>query len=249
MCGWRRGDDCESFSADFRRAMDHRSRRSKWRRESARHCCGAAEIAVYCYGRRLAPKPHQHQRSGLCARRPDSAERDLYRDLARFSAGCVAGRGGDSLNPVNFIDLIARGVHLPPVVVGTWIAMGLLIVFAIYARRALMESPDPTVPEAAITLRSVGEVLSEWLDGFVAGVLEGHGTRKYVPFFGTLFMFILTANFLGLIPGMEPPTSDTDLTFAIAIICFVYYIFQGFKHQGLYYLRRFLGPLWWLAWF
>jgi len=153
------------------------------------------------------------------------------------------------LNPVNFIDGIAGVLHLPPVVVGTWIAMGILIVFGLMARRALLEAPDPTIPETGITLRSVAEVIAEWLDGFVAGVLEGHGTRHYVPFFGTLFMFILTANFLGLIPGMEPPTADTDLTFAIAIICFVYYLYQGFKHQGLRYLRSFLGPLWWLAWF
>jgi F-type H+-transporting ATPase subunit a len=82
-----------------------------------------------------------------------------------------------------------------------------------------------------------------------AAKVETHGARRYVPFFGTLFMFILTANFLGLIPGMEPPTNDTDLTFALAIICFVYYIYQGFAHQGLYYLRSFLGPLWWLSWF
>ena len=153
------------------------------------------------------------------------------------------------MNPVNFVDLIARSVHLPPVVVGTWIAMGILIVFGLLARRALFESADPTVPESGITLRSVGEVMTEWLDGFVAGVLEGHSARHYVPFFGTLFMFILTANFLGLIPGMEPPTNNTDLTFALAIICFVFYLYQGFRHQGLYYLRSFLGPLWWLAWF
>jgi F-type H+-transporting ATPase subunit a len=153
------------------------------------------------------------------------------------------------LNPVNFIDGIASFLHLPPVVVGTWIAMGILIVFGLKARKALLESPDPTVPDSGITLRSVAEVMAEWLDGFVAGVLESHGARSYVPFFGTLFMFILTANFLGLIPGMEPPTADTDLTFAIAIICFVYYLYQGFKHQGIAYLRSFLGPLWWLAWF
>ena len=153
------------------------------------------------------------------------------------------------MNPVNFIDLISERVHLPPVLVGTWIAMGILIIFGLLARRALLSAPDPTVPQSGITVRSVGEVLTEWLDGFVGGVLESHGARQYVPFFGTLFMFILTANFLGLIPGMEPPTSDTDLTFAIALICFIFYIYQGFKHQGLYYLRSFLGPLWWLAWF
>jgi len=153
------------------------------------------------------------------------------------------------LNPINFIDAIADAAHLPPVLIGTWIAMGILLVFGVYARRALLSSSDATLPDSGITMRSVGEVAAEWLDGFVEGVLEGHGARQYVPFFGTLFMFILTANFLGLIPGMEPPTSDTDLTFALAVICFVYYLYQGFRHQGLYYLRSFLGPLWWLAWF
>jgi len=74
------------------------------------------------------------------------------------------------LNPVNFIDLIAGGLHLPPVVVGTWIAMGILIIYGLMARRALMEAPDPTIPETGITLRSVGEVIAEWLDGFVAEI-------------------------------------------------------------------------------
>jgi F0F1-type ATP synthase membrane subunit a len=49
-------------------------------------------------------------------------------------------------------------------------------------------------------------------------------------FFGTLFLFILAANFFGLIPGMEPPTGDSDLTFGLGAICFVYYIYQGRSH-------------------
>ena len=154
---------------------------------------------------------------------------------------------GVGLNPVNFIDLISHAAKIPPVLVGTWIVMGILIVFGLLARQALMAAADPTVPDEGITLRSAGEVIAQWLDDFVQGVLETHGARRYVPFFGTLFMLILTANFLGLIPGMEAPTSDTDLTFALGIICFIYYIYQGFAHQGLYYLRSFLGPLWWLS--
>jgi F-type H+-transporting ATPase subunit a len=153
------------------------------------------------------------------------------------------------LNPVNFIDLISHAGKIPPVLVGTWIVMGILIVFGILARRALILANDPLVPDEGITLRSIGEIIAQWLDEFLQGVLETHGARRYVPFFGSLFMFILTANFLGLIPGMEAPTSDTDLTFALGIICFVYYIYQGFAHQGLYYLRSFLGPLWWMSWF
>ena len=152
------------------------------------------------------------------------------------------------MQPVNFIDLIAGG-RIPPVIVGTWIAMGILIVFALLARRALAAAADPTVPDGSITLRSVGEVIAEGLDSFVEGVMESHGSRRYVPFFGSLFMFILTANFLGLIPGVEPPTADTDLTFALGMIVFVFYIYQGFAHQGLAYLKSFLGPLWWLSWF
>ena len=46
------------------------------------------------------------------------------------------------MKPVNFIDLIAgRLGGLPPVVVGTWIVMGLLLIFAVLARGALNDAP------------------------------------------------------------------------------------------------------------
>lgn len=154
------------------------------------------------------------------------------------------------MNPVNIVELIAHASgRLPPVIVGAWIVMALLLLFALAARGALARAADPIVPDAGLTLRHFSEVIVEWLDGLVSDVSELHGARVYVPFFGSLFLFILASNFFGLIPGMEPPTADTDLTFALGGICFIYYLYQGFKHQGLYYLRSFLGPLWWLAWF
>jgi len=153
------------------------------------------------------------------------------------------------LHPINFYYAFAQALHLPPVVAGTWLVMVLLLVFGYTARRALEAASDPLTPDTGITLRGAGEVMVEWLDNFVAGVSEMHGARRYVPFFGSLFMFILAANFLGLIPGMEPPTHDTDLTFALAIICFFFYIVQGFIYQGPKYLLSFLGPIWWLSWF
>ena len=52
---------------------------------------------------------------------------------------------------------------------------------------------------------------------------------------------------MGLVPGLIPPTSDTDLTFALGVICFIYYLYQGFVHQGPKYLLSFLGPVWWLS--
>jgi F-type H+-transporting ATPase subunit a len=148
------------------------------------------------------------------------------------------------LKPVNFVDLIAgRLGGLPPVVVGTWIVMGLLLIFAVAARRALSAAVDPTLPDSGMTLRGFGEVIAEWLDGFVANVSELHGSRRLVPFFGSLFLFILTANFFGMIPGMEPPTGNTDLTLALGAICFAFFVYQGFKTQGASYLKGFLGPM------
>jgi F-type H+-transporting ATPase subunit a len=60
-------------------------------------------------------------------------------------------------------------------------------------------------------------------------------------------MFIVVANFFGLIPGLEPPTADSDLTFALGAICFFFYIVQGFRSNGVWYLRSFLGPVLFLA--
>ena len=137
------------------------------------------------------------------------------------------------MKPINFMELLSDHLGgLSPAIIGTWIVMGLLLVFAVMARRALAEASDPMTPDDDITLRGFGEVLTEWLDGFVANVSELHGSRRFVPFFGSIFIFILMANFFGIIPGMEPPTGDTDLTFALGAICFAFYLYQGFKSQG-----------------
>ena len=75
-------------------------------------------------------------------------------------------------------------------------------------------------------------------------VTEMHGSRAMVPFFGSIFMFILFANFFGLIPGMEPPTGDSDLTFALGAICFGYLHLPGLRVQGRHGIcSSFLGPV------
>ena len=153
------------------------------------------------------------------------------------------------MNPVNFIDLLSFGGKIPPVLVGTWLVMAILLIFAVIARLSLAAAADPALPDETITVRSFSEVIVGGMASFARDLLGDHGLNSYVGFFGSLFLFILTANLLGLVPGMEPPTSDTDLTWGLAVICFVYYIYQGFKNQGLAYLKSFLGPLWWLSWF
>ncbi|HSU91034.1 MAG TPA: F0F1 ATP synthase subunit A, partial [Sporolactobacillaceae bacterium] len=142
---------------------------------------------------------------------------------------------------VNFLELIGGG-RIPEVLIGTWIVMGILLLFGFLARASLASAADPVVPDEGISLRSIAEMIVETLDSFVYQVTEVHGYRAMVPFFGCVFMFILFCNFFGLIPGMEPPTGDSDLTFALGIISFCYFMYQGVAANGLRYFRSFLGP-------
>ena len=143
---------------------------------------------------------------------------------------------------INFLEMIGGG-KIPEVLVGTWLVMGLLLVFGFFAGRALKRAGENVVPQEKIGAGSLAEVFVEWMDGFTNDVVQLHEYRKLVPFFGSLFVFILAANFLGLIPGMEPPTADSDLTFALGTISFFYFLFWGFRKNGFGYLASFLGPL------
>ncbi len=68
----------------------------------------------------------------------------------------------------------------------------------------------------------------------------GHGYKKHIPFLATLFFFILISNFVGLIPGCKTPTGSISITWALAAISFVYFIFYGIKVKGLGgYLKSF----------
>ena len=66
----------------------------------------------------------------------------------------------------------------------------------------------------------------------------GHGFEKHMPFLATLFFFILIANVVGLIPGAKTPTGSLSITWALAIISFVYFNYWGIKAKGgLGYLK------------
>jgi F-type H+-transporting ATPase subunit a len=67
--------------------------------------------------------------------------------------------------------------------------------------------------------------------------------RKYVPLFGSLFIFILLANLLGLIPGFVPPTSFFLTNLALGLIVFIAYNYYGVRASGVHYFKQFIGPM------
>jgi F-type H+-transporting ATPase subunit a len=72
----------------------------------------------------------------------------------------------------------------------------------------------------------------------------GHDGPKYLSLFGTLFIFILFANLLGIIPGLESPTMFPEVPAGLALVAFLYYNLMGFSAQGVVkYLAHFAGPM------
>jgi F-type H+-transporting ATPase subunit a len=65
----------------------------------------------------------------------------------------------------------------------------------------------------------------------------------YLPLVGTLFLFILTANWAALIPGVEPPTAHIETDAALGLIVFFAIIYFGVRARGLGgYLKSFAEP-------
>lgn len=67
--------------------------------------------------------------------------------------------------------------------------------------------------------------------------------RRYLPFIGTLFLFILVSNVLGVFPWYEPPTGSLSTTAALALCVFIAVPFYGVREQGIRgYLKSYIEP-------
>jgi len=87
----------------------------------------------------------------------------------------------------------------------------------------------------------------ELIEEFVRGQSEesvGHDGPRYLAFFGTLFIFILFCNLIGIIPGFESPTIAPSVARGLRHRCICYYNLMGFREQGFgKYLVHFAGPM------
>jgi F-type H+-transporting ATPase subunit a len=105
------------------------------------------------------------------------------------------------------------------------------------------ERDDSLVPSA---WQSLGESLYETVSGMVQET-AGRDGRLFFPFIFTLFMFILAANLLGMIPGGFSVTSHLAVNFSLALLIFVGVTVVGFARHGLKYFGLFMphgAPLW-----
>ncbi len=118
-------------------------------------------------------------------------------------------------------------------VVFSIIAGMILITISFFATRKKTLIPGP--------LQNALELAVESLETLVVGTIGLRG-RAYVPFIGTLFLYILTQNFMGLVPGMKAPTSSLNTTVALAVCVFFYVQGIGIKENGFFgYIHHLMG--------
>jgi F-type H+-transporting ATPase subunit a len=118
-----------------------------------------------------------------------------------------------------------------------------LITIALFVRRRLNKDE---LPGERFNLPNTIEVLVELVLGLLRDNVGPKG-KRFIPLIGTLALFILFSNLLGLIPGFLPPTDNINITAGCAIIVFFSTHFFGLTENGLGYIKHFTGPNWWLA--
>ena len=120
-----------------------------------------------------------------------------------------------------------------PVVV-TWGLMAALALGGWLATRSLRLAP--TRRQALL------ELVVAAIEGQIRDTM-GVAPKPYLPLIGTLFLFILAANWSSLIPGVEPPTARIETDAALALIVFFAVIYFGIRSRGLVgYLKTFAEP-------
>ena len=125
-------------------------------------------------------------------------------------------------------------IHVTHSIVVTWGIMLALAIFSRVVTRRLDREPGPL--QAAVE-GAVGAI-----DETIRSVLPGHAERVF-PFMATLWIFILLANLIGLIPGIHAPTGDLSVTAALAVLVFVSVHWFGIGIEGITpYLRHYLAP-------
>lgn len=76
----------------------------------------------------------------------------------------------------------------------------------------------------------------------------GKENRHHVPFTGSIFLFVLFANLIGLVPGIPAITTTVWINVAMAFVVFGYFNYEGIKANGVIgYLKHFCGPMIFLA--
>jgi len=119
-------------------------------------------------------------------------------------------------------------------VISGLVVLGFAVLGLVLRSRLSVDNPSKFQIVLEDLVSALAGLLDEWL---------GPTGRRFLPLVGALGAFILTCNYLGLVPGFMAPTSNINVTVGCALTTWVYYHFQGIKANGIIaYIKHFGGP-------
>ena len=132
------------------------------------------------------------------------------------------------------------------VLVMSWVVFTIIAVLAFAGNRDLKETPDG--------VQNFTELVTEFIRDLAKTQIGEHDYKSWVPFIGTIFLFIFVSDWSGAllplklieIPGdgaeFAAPTNDINTTVALALLTSVSYFYAGFNKKGLGYFKRYVSP-------
>jgi F-type H+-transporting ATPase subunit a len=130
------------------------------------------------------------------------------------------------------------------VFITSWIVIGLLLIASFAATRNVQRIPSG--------IQNLMEYALEFVRDLTKNQIGEKEYRGWVPFVGTLFLFIFVSNWSGaLVPWkllhlpegeLAAPTNDINTTVALALLVSLAYFYAGFKKKGLGYFAKYIEP-------
>ena len=128
--------------------------------------------------------------------------------------------------PLPHFELFGIDLSITRHVMIMWIALIILVLIFRSVSKSYSKSKAPK------GLANFMEVLVVFVRDEIAKITIGKGYEKFLPYLLTVFFFILTCNFLGLIPGSATPTSNISVTVTLAVISFIVIQVGGMMKNG-----------------
>jgi len=133
------------------------------------------------------------------------------------------------------MDIFINPEVIPHFVSYAFLTSAILIIVALVIRKSAK-----LVPKG---IQNFIEIIAETMLQLTEGTIGHHYGRTFFPLIGTIFVFILVSNLMGLIPGFACPTANLNTNAAMAVPVFFIYQFYGLKVHGIKYINHYLGPM------
>jgi len=129
-----------------------------------------------------------------------------------------------------------------------WAMTVLIIGFAVLVRMGLEKAKarpgtEKYLPDSYITMRNLGEILTEGLYNMVRGLLGDKETKNFFPLIASFFTYIFFSNLMGFIPGFLPVTGNFSSNFALGLLSFLVFNYAGLSRDPIGYFKHLAGPM------